>query len=169
MAKNTSATPLTEEQLSEKEAVLAVKESELSKKEADLSAKETELSEKENALAAKETELSEREIILSGREAAADLCEAEIEKITAQLSEKEEALNVKEASLSDNNVPENVPGEEFKFEGVDYKFADHAPKTILLNGKGRTQKEIAKDKELIVLLLPYGLKSGQIIKIIKDA
>ena len=113
-----------------------------------------------------ELTLEEREAAVEAREKAVGLRESSASEKEKFLDEKEAAL---EAKFSETASPEETPGEEFKFEGVDYKFADHAPKTILLNGKGRTQKEIAKDKELIVLLLPYGLKSGQIIKNIKDA
>ena len=52
---------------------------------------------------------------------------------------------------------------EFEFEGEKYAFADDAPELILLNGKGVSQKEIAKDEDLKLQLI--GGKSSLIIKI----
>ena len=139
--KNTKATPLTQEQLTKENQDLST----------DNRSHGLSLEEREAAVEAREKAVEVRESSASGKEKELDEREADLE-----------------AKLSVVTAPEVTPGEEFKFDGVDYKFADHAPKTILLNGKGRTQKEIVKDKDLVVLLLAFGLQSGQIIKNSKE-
>ena len=130
------ATPLTEEQLLSKEAELNAKETELNERETALAEKETALIETEKTLNSKETELADREIALS---------------------EREKALPAEEVE----EAPE--PGLEFNFEDGKYKFHDSAPKSILFNGKAYTQKQLAKDEDILLQLV--GGKSGLIQKL----
>ncbi|SDE68451.1 hypothetical protein [Riemerella columbipharyngis] len=90
----------------------------------------------------KETELNEKEAQLNERE--------------TQLNEREEELNQREAQFNEKNTTtkvEVIPGEDFEFNGEQYKFTDEAPKKIRINGEVKTQKEIAKDEDLLLQLV----------------
>ncbi|MFL9835003.1 hypothetical protein [Chryseobacterium terrae] len=66
--KDTEATPLTEEQLSQKEAELNEREDQLNAREEGLNQKETDLAELENSLLNAETETEEGSEIVPGEE-----------------------------------------------------------------------------------------------------
>lgn len=95
-----------------------------------LQQKETELNAREEALQQKEAELSEREIKVLE-------CEAELVR-------SENATEV---------VKEPQKGLEFEFREAQYKFADDAPKSILFQGEVRTQEDLAKDEDALVILI----------------
>jgi len=121
--KNNKATPLTEEQLSEKEVQLQEFEAKLN---ADREAFEKE---KEDF----ETSKTEKE--------------AELEKQKTDLEELEKELMTNVGAPEEVDEPE--PGLEFKVEKDNFKFKDSAPKTLNLGGKKLSQAEIIKDKALL--------------------
>jgi len=131
MGKDTKqeATPLTEEQLLEKE---------------------TALNEREEVLNAKEKELEEKEIALNAREEALNAKEKELEEKETNLNELETDLL---ASQGKEEPAEVVPGLEFTFEKEKYKFKDSAPKNLRIGGKKLSQDEIAKDKNLAAKII----------------
>lgn len=145
MAKDTQkAVPLTEEQLIEKEAALKILEEALAedaktfvldkeKFDVDKSAFENEKAQFEEEKAAFETS-------------------------KANLEAREKALEGKAEVKSEKKVDPVA----FEFEGEKYQFTPSAPQHILLNGKGISQKEIAKDDELKLQLI--GGNSSLIIK-----
>ena len=71
----------------------------------------------------------------------------ETEKVDLEAREKalEEKSEVKSEKKSDPV--------SFEFEGEKYQFSESAPQSILLNGKGVSQKEIAKNDELKLQLI----------------
>jgi len=95
-----------------------------------------------------------------------DLSAEELQKKAVELQEREENLQEREAAISQKEIspksskPE--PGLSFKFDGENYQFTDEAPKKILIDGKGYTQKEIAADENLALALI--GGNSGLILK-----
>lgn len=101
------------------------------------------LEEQETALSTREAELDERETALNLRE--------------AKLNEREAELNGREAALETAKLVAPVqydqPGEAFKFNGEAYEFTPAAPKLIRINGEVKTQKEITKDKGLLLQLV----------------
>ncbi|MGD1319539.1 hypothetical protein [Chryseobacterium sp. 2R14A] len=120
---NKKATPLTEEQLSEKEAQLQVLEAKLNTDREAL-----------------DKEREEFDVLKSKTEA--DLAQQK-----SGLDELERDL------LANTGAPEEVeepePGLEFKVEKENFKFKDSAPKNLRIGGKILSQKEIVKDKELL--------------------
>jgi|GEM_PF-4587931 len=126
---NKEATPLTEEQLSQKDAELNEKETNLKKLEESLSQKEIALTEKEEALLLRETELNEKE---------------------TNLNELEESLLKTETSEA---TPEPEPGLDFKIDKEKFKFKDSSPKNFRIGGKVLSQEEIVKDKALLQKLI----------------
>ncbi|HAD80399.1 MAG TPA: hypothetical protein DCF99_14890 [Flavobacteriaceae bacterium] len=145
MAKDTQkAVPLTEEQLIQKEAALAedAKTFVLEKGQFDVekSAFETEKTEFEKEKANFELE------------------KQTFETAKVELEAREKALEQKSEVKSEKKL---TPV-SFEFEGEKYQFSESAPQSILLNGKGVSQKEIAKDDELKLQLI--GGNSSLIIK-----
>ena len=65
----------------------------------------------------------------------------------------EEQLIEKEANLKLMAQEVSEAPASFEFEGEKYQFSESAPQHILLNGKGVSQKEIAKDDELKLQLI----------------
>lgn len=120
---NKKATPLSEEQLSEKETLLQELEEKLT---ADREALDQEKAEFEAFKAEQK---------------------AELEKKKLDLDELEQTLLNTESE--DNVVDEPEPGLEFKFEKNKFKFKDSAPKNLRISGKTLSQEEIVKDKELL--------------------
>lgn len=141
--KEKKVVPLTEEQLIEKENSLSQRESELTAKESALNERESALNEKENLVSQRESELSGKEADFVQKESA--------------LTEKEKSVSQRESELNSANstveVVEDVPGLEFKFEGRKFKFLDSAPKEILFNGRGISQKNMVKDENILLQLV----------------
>lgn len=142
---DSKATPLTEEQLFEKEANLKTKSEKLDQDIAEFEAfQENIFVEKENLGKEKEAFEKEKEDFQAEKEAF------EKEKV-------EFAKNSKQPKAK-----KEVPPVELKFEGVDYVFDTDAPKEIRIDGNVYTQKEIAADEDLKLQLI--GGKSSLIIK-----
>ncbi|WP_185210627.1 hypothetical protein [Elizabethkingia meningoseptica] len=131
MAKeNTKATPLTEEQLIQKEADLKAGEEKLANDRKEFEQEVQQLKEDKDQLVQKEAELDERE---------------------ADIAKKEEDLEQLESDLLSTDLqPETLePGYEFEHNGQKFKFTDDAPKSIRYKNKVWEQKELAKDEEAI--------------------
>jgi len=124
---NKKATPLTEEQLSEKDARLQELEDKLT---ADREALDQEKAEFESWKAEQE---------------------AELEKKKSDLDELEQTLLNTEGD--ENVLDEPEPGLEFKFEKDKFKFKDSAPKNLRIGGKTLSQEEIVKDKDLLQIII----------------
>lgn len=135
---NEQVTPLTEEQLVEKQK--------------ELDAREKSVLDSENKLAEKELLITERENKVASREELATKKEEELASLQANLDAK-----------ASEEEDKKKPGLEFEFEGESYKFKDSAPKKIRMSGKIYTQAEIAKKKDLLLELV--GGNSGLISKI----
>ena len=110
--------------------------------------------EKEQALDAREEFLNEYESRLTERELR--LAERE-----SQLDEREEALTAQAPEESQEEIPQE--GVEFEFREVHYKFADDAPKMLLIGSEALTQEQIAKDEDLLLQLI--GGRSPLIVKL----
>ncbi|WP_312351207.1 hypothetical protein [Empedobacter sp.] len=152
MAKDTQkAVPLTEEQLIEKEAALKLLDEALAE-DAKTFVLDKEKFENEKSNFEKEKEAFETE--KSQFKADIDF----FQKRKADLDARENALEQKSEVKSDKKVDPVA----FEFEGEKYQFTASAPQHILLNGKGVSQKEIAKDDELKLQLI--GGNSSLIVK-----
>lgn len=74
----------------------------------------------------------------------------------AELNEREKTLNEREAALETASapmVPYEQPGESFKFNDIKFQFTPAAPTLIRINGEVKTQKEIIKNKDLLLQLV----------------
>ena len=152
MAKeNTKATPLTEEQLIQKEADLKAGEEKLANDRKEFEEKvqnfksEKEQFEKDKSefaeQAGKNLEMSEKLI----------LKKQELDDREANVSKKEKDLDQLESDLLSADPQPNAPepGYEFSYNGQKFKFTDSAPKSIRYKNKVWKQKELAKDEEAI--------------------
>lgn len=110
--------------------------------------------EREQALDAREEFLNEYESRLTERELR--LTERE-----SQLDEREEALTAQVTEESQEETPQE--GVKFEFREVHYKFADDAPKVLLIGGEALTQEQITKDEDLLLQLI--GGRSPLIVKL----
>ena len=137
MAENkTKVVPLTEEQLITKEAELNARDEKLN------------------------SEIKEFENFQEGVHQLAEETKLKIEAFEAE----KKAFETEKNTITPK-AEKRAAGEKLKFEDANYQFTDDAPESILLNGKATTQKEIAKDEELIVAILSFGLNTGLITKI----
>lgn len=145
MAKDTQkAVPLTEEQLIEKEAALKVAEQKLSEDQEKFVLEQNKFEEEKEAFENEKAQFEEEK--------------AAFETAKANLEAREKALEEKAEVKSEKKVDPVI----FEFEGEKYQFTASAPQHILLNGKGVSQKEIAKDDELKLQLI--GGNSSLIVK-----
>lgn len=145
MAKDTQkAVPLTEEQLIEKEAALKVAEQKLSEDQEKFVLEQNKFEEEKEAFENEKAQFEEEK--------------ADFETSKADLEAREKALEEKAEVKSEKKVDPVT----FEFEGEKYQFTASAPQHILLNGKGVSQKEIAKDDELKLQLI--GGNSSLIVK-----
>lgn len=119
---------------------------------------EEQLIEKEAALKVAEQKLSDdkEKFVLEQNKFEEEKAAFETDK--ANLEAREKALEEKAEVKSEKKVDPVA----FEFEGEKYQFTASAPQHILLNGKGVSQKEIAKDDELKLQLI--GGNSSLIIK-----
>lgn len=105
-----------------------------------------------------------KEAELNGREAELKKFQAELKDWETRLTEWERQLELKESELSLKaeipRVKETKPAEQkattFEFDGVNYRFADHAPQLIRINGGIKTQQAIANNEELLLQLVAGG-------------
>jgi len=138
MTKDTQkAVPLTEEQLIERESALKIAEQKLSDDKENFVLEQNKFEEEKSAL---------------------ETAKSNLEKDKTDLKAREKALEQKSEIKSEKKL---TPV-SFEFEGEKYQFSESAPQSILLNGKGISQKEIAKNDELKLQLI--GGNSSLIIK-----
>ncbi len=128
-----------EKALDEKETALDEKESELRERESDLEIQEGVLKDKETDLGEKEQGLKDKEAELSEKESA--------------LNKREEALKALEDKSKTPKLPKKKKPVGFEFRGQKYQFSASAPEKIRIFGEVMSQKEIAKDEEVLVHLI----------------
>lgn len=139
MAKeNTKATPLTEEQLTQKENDLKAGEDKLANDRKEFEQEVLQLNADKEKLVQKEAELDGRE--------------ADLAKKKGDLEQLENDL-----LLADPQPEDPKPGHEFDHDGQKYKFVDSAPTSIRYNNKVWTQQKLAKDAKAIAELLGTSL------------
>lgn len=96
----------------------------------------------------------EADLTVKSEQLAKDRETFEAEK--AQLATDREAFETEKADFAVEKTtaePEEiVPGLSFEIESEKFKFIDSAPKTILFDGKARTQKDLIKDKKALLQL-----------------
>jgi len=119
---------------------------------------EEQLIEKEAALKVAEQKLSDDQEKFVLEQNKFEEEKAAFETAKADLEAREKALEEKSEVKSEKKVDPVA----FEFEGEKYQFTPSAPQHILLNGKGVSQKEIAKDDELKLQLI--GGNSSLIVK-----
>lgn len=119
---------------------------------------EEQLIEKEAALKVAEQKLSDDQEKFVLEQNKFEEEKAAFETAKANLEAREKALEEKSEVKSEKKVDPVA----FEFEGEKYQFTASAPQHILLNGKGVSQKEIAKDDELKLQLI--GGNSSLIVK-----
>jgi len=119
---------------------------------------EEQLIEKETGLLAMAKEVSEAQEKFVLEQNKFEEEKAAFETAKANLEAREKALEEKSEVKSEKKVDPVA----FEFEGEKYQFTTSAPQHILLNGKGVSQKEIAKDDELKLQLI--GGNSSLIVK-----
>lgn len=119
---------------------------------------EEQLIEKEAALKVAEQKLSDDQEKFVLEQNKFEEEKAAFETAKADLEAREKALEEKAEVKSEKKVDPVT----FEFEGEKYQFTASAPQHILLNGKGVSQKEIAKDDELKLQLI--GGNSSLIVK-----
>ncbi|HAY3533742.1 hypothetical protein [Elizabethkingia anophelis] len=132
MAKeNTKATPLTEEQLLQRETDLKAGEDKLANDRKEFEQEVQQLKVDKEQLVQKEADLAKKE--------------ADLEQLE------------KDLLLVDPQPETSEPGYEFMHNGQKFKFPDSAPKSIRYKNKVWTQKELAKDEEAIAELINTSL------------
>ncbi|WP_313091902.1 hypothetical protein [Chryseobacterium flavum] len=129
------ATPLTEEQLSAKEAELKSQSKNL----------------------AQEIEKFEKE-----KQDFKDHVATETQKLSegfADLEEKKKAFDNKVAQLSEAPEKEKESVEPLKctFNDEEYQFSEDAPELILFDGKGWTHQEIIENEDVLLQIIGGGL------------
>lgn len=181
MAPKNEATPLTEEALLKRETDLQTQSEQLVKDQEDFQKSkvdfdkekadfekiradfQTEKSEFETSqrnfdisknshrgsVVENDQEFTIRSAALDERENALNVNEAEIDAKIADLVERESAL---EDSKTEVKEEKPIKGLSFEIEKEKFKFLDTAPKTILFDGKPRTQKDLVKDDEALLQL-----------------
>ena len=126
--------------------------------------KETSVMANENSLNIdneREQALGEREEQLNAREEYLNEYESRLTERELRLDEREEALTAQVTEESQEETPQE--GVEFEFREVHYKFADDAPKMLLIGSEALTQEQIAKDEDLLLQLI--GGRSPLIVKL----
>ena len=123
--------------------------------------REQALGEREEQLNAREEYLNEYESRLTERELRLTERESQLDERESQLDEREEALTAQVTEESQEKTPQE--GVEFEFREVHYKFADDAPKMLLIGSEALTQEQIAKDEDLLLQLI--GGRSPLIVKL----
>ena len=109
----------------------------------------------------REQALGEREEQLNAREEYLNEYESRLTERELRLDEREEALTAQVTEESQEETPQE--GVEFEFREVHYKFADDAPKMLLIGSEALTQEQIAKDEDLLLQLI--GGRSPLIVKL----
>ena len=105
--------------------------------------------------------IDEREEQLNAREEYLNEYESRLTERESQLDEREEALTAQAPEESQEEIPQE--GVEFEFREVHYKFANDAPKILLIGSEALTQEQIAKDEDLLLQLI--GGRSPLIVKL----
>ncbi|WP_313373746.1 hypothetical protein [Chishuiella sp.] len=159
MGKNIQkAAPLTEEQLIERESVLKIAEQKLSDDQENFVFEKNKFEEEKSAFEIAKADLENETAEFNVAKKNLAELSLEVEKEKAYLESREKALE-HNSELKSQKKSDPV---SFEFEGEKYQFSESAPQSILLNGKGVSQKEIAKDDELKLQLI--GGNSSLIIK-----
>lgn len=117
--------------------------------------------EREQALGEREEQLNAREEYLNEYESRLTERELRLTERESQLDEREEALTAQAPEESQEEIPQE--GVEFEFREVHYKFANDAPKILLIGSEALTQEQIAKDEDLLLQLI--GGRSPLIVKL----
>ncbi len=120
----------------------------------------------EEQLIEKEADLKIREQALVDGQEALVLEKNNLEEEKASFEKEKEAFEIIKKDFdhkTQSKVVKKVAPIVFEFEGSKYQFSEKAPQSILLNGSGVSQKQIAKNDELKLQLI--GANTGLIKKI----
>ncbi len=159
MAKDTQkAVPLTEEQLIEKEAGLKAMAQEFSEVQENFVLEKNKFEEEKSAFEVAKA-------VLENETAEFNIAKKNLTELSLEVEKEKADLGVREKALEEKSEVKSEKKSDpvsFEFEGEKYQFSASAPQSILLNGKGVSQKEIAKNDELKLQLI--GGNSSLIIK-----
>ncbi len=131
-------------------------EAALNGREKALDEREQALNERVAALSEKETEFLELKSDFDERKETLAALESTLNKKQDLLKKQEELLNERESALKEEKSPKPPIKKKpigFEFRGQKYKFSDDAPEKIRILGEVMSQKEIAKDEEVLVHLI----------------
>ena len=144
-----------EQQLEARENELKIREESLVQKEDDLKKASLELEAKAEKESGKDNlnSLEGPEIGSSDQTADADIAarEKRLAEREKEVALREEKVSVKEAEVLE--VAKPAKAVELTFEGEKYVFDKHAPQSIRVDDVVYTQKEIAKNEEVLLSLI----------------
>ena len=149
MAGTKKATPLTEEELSQKAADLQTQSDKLAQDQKVFEQSKTDFL---NAQTEHGKAVEAADLDLNTRLSTLDERELNLNAREEKLDEREAAISKLENATAEEKPVKAVAGLPFEIEKEKFKFLDSAPKSILFDGKPRTQKDLVKDQEALLQL-----------------